>query len=104
MQHGVKAANYPLIPEDFDRQRLPEVLYRHRRKLFGLSISPERLAEVRQERRPGSRYAAFENCRAEVTAAEAMMRREGIEWLSTTTKSIEEIATTVMQKIEPRQE
>jgi len=26
-----------------------------------------------------------------------MMRREGIRWLSTTTKSIEEIATTILQ-------
>jgi regulator of PEP synthase PpsR (kinase-PPPase family) len=70
--------------------------------LFGLSISPERLAEVRQERRPNSRYASIENCRDEVVAAEALMRREGIEWLSSTTKSIEEIATTVLQRIEQR--
>ncbi len=102
MQHGIKAANYPLIPEDFERQRLPESLYRHRKKLFGLSISPDRLAEVRQERRPGSRYASIDNCLYEVAAAESMMRREGIEWLSSTTKSIEEIATTVLQKIEAR--
>ncbi len=99
MQHGIKAANYPLIPEDFDRGRLPEVLYRHRSKLFGLSIAPERLSEVRFERRPNSRYAALENCRAEVAAAETMMRREGIRWLSSTTKSIEEIATTVLQEL-----
>ena len=100
MQHGIKAANYPLIPEDFERQRLPEVLYRHKKKLFGLSISPDRLAEVRQERRPGSRYASLDNCRREVAAAESMMRREAVEWLSSTTKSIEEIATTVLQRIE----
>ena len=100
MQHGIRAANYPLIPEDFERGRLPQALYRHRDKLFGLSISPERLAEVRQERRPNSKYASLDNCRHEVAAAEAMMRREGIEWLSSTTKSIEEIATTVLQRIE----
>jgi regulator of PEP synthase PpsR (kinase-PPPase family) len=100
MQHGIKAANYPLIPEDFDRGRLPQILYKHRDKLFGLSITPERLAEVRQERRPNSRYASIDNCRQEVAAAEAMMRREGIGWLSSTTKSIEEIATTVLQQIE----
>ena len=99
MTYGIKAANYPLIPEDFDRNCLPSVLPQHRAKLFGLSIAPERLAEVRHERRPGSKYAALENCRAEVTAAEAMMRREGIRWLSSTTKSIEEIATTIVQEI-----
>jgi regulator of PEP synthase PpsR (kinase-PPPase family) len=104
MQHGIKAANYPLIPEDFDRGRLPQILYKHRDKLFGLSITPERLAEVRQERRPNSRYASIDNCRQEVAAAEAMMRREGIGWLSSTTKSIEEIATTVLQQIEQRRD
>ena len=102
MQHGIKAANYPLIPEDFDRGRMPEVLYRYRAKLFGLSIAPERLSEVRFERRPNSHYAALENCRAEVASAETMMRREGVRWLSTTTKSIEEIATTILQELELR--
>ena len=70
MQCGLKAPNYPLIPEDF-------------------------------ERRPNSKYASIENCRAEVAEAEAMMRRAGIRWLSTTTKSIEEIATTILQEIRP---
>jgi regulator of PEP synthase PpsR (kinase-PPPase family) len=98
MQFGVKAANYPLIPEDFDRDELPSALPPHRRKLFGLSISPERLSEVRNERRPDSRYASLENCRLEVSAAERMMRREGIRWLSSTTKSIEEIAATIMNE------
>jgi len=101
MQHGVKAANYPLIPDDFERQRLPEALYQFKSKLFGLTITPDRLSEVRNERRPGSRYAALDNCRLEVREAESMMRREGIPWLSTTTKSIEEIATTVLQKLRP---
>ncbi|UCG97273.1 MAG: kinase/pyrophosphorylase [Burkholderiales bacterium] len=98
MQFGVKAANYPLIPEDFERDELPSALPPHRRKLFGLSISPERLSEVRNERRPDSRYASLENCRLEVSAAERMMRREGIRWLSSTTKSIEEIAATIMNE------
>jgi hypothetical protein len=101
MQYGLKAANYPLIPEDFDRRQLPPALAPHRKKLFGLTIQPERLSEIRNERRPNSRYAALENCREEVAAAEAMMRREGVRWLSTTTKSIEEIATTILQEIRP---
>jgi hypothetical protein len=99
MQYGIKAANYPLIPEDFERGRLPQALPAHRGKLFGLSITPERLAEVRHERRPNSRYASIENCRFEVAAAEQMMRREGIRWLSSTTKSIEEIAATILQEV-----
>ena len=101
MQHGMKAANYPLIPEDFERKQLPPALMAHRKKIFGLSIQPERLSEIRTERRPNSKYASLANCREEVSEAEAMMRRAGIRWLSTTTKSIEEIATTILQEIKP---
>jgi len=101
MQHGLKAANYPLIPEDFDRRQLPPALVPHKKKLFGLTIAPERLSEIRSERRPDSRYADLNNCRMEVAEAEAMMRRAGIRWLSTTTKSIEEIATTILQEVRP---
>jgi regulator of PEP synthase PpsR (kinase-PPPase family) len=101
MQYGLKAANYPLIPEDFERRQLPPALLEHRKKIFGLSIQPERLSEIRNERRPNSKYAALDNCRMEVSEAEAMMRRSGIRWLSSTTKSIEEIATTILQEIKP---
>jgi regulator of PEP synthase PpsR (kinase-PPPase family) len=99
LQFGIKAANYPLIPEDFERNQLPDGIERHRQKLFGLTITPERLTQIRQERRPDSKYASMENCRWEVDQAEKLMRREGIRWLSTTTKSIEEIAATLMQTI-----
>ncbi len=101
MQHGIKAANYPLIPEDFERGKLPASLAPHKRKCFGLTIDPDRLAQVRNERRPGSRYAAIENCRYEVNEAEAMMKRDGIAWLSSTHKSIEEIATTILRDLRP---
>jgi regulator of PEP synthase PpsR (kinase-PPPase family) len=101
MQYGIKAANYPLIPDDFERGRLPSNLPPFRGKIFGLSISPERLSEIRHERRAGSKYASIENCRYEVNEAELMMKREGIRWLSSTTKSIEEIATTILQEIKP---
>ncbi|WP_296490285.1 pyruvate, water dikinase regulatory protein [Rhodoferax sp.] len=99
MQYGLKASNYPLIPEDFERQDLPPALKAHNKKLFGLTIQPERLSEIRNERRPNSKYASLANCRHEVREAEAMMRRSGIKWLSTTTKSIEEIATTILQEL-----
>jgi hypothetical protein len=101
MQHGIKAANYPLIPEDFERGRLPAPLAPYKRKCFGLTIDPERLSQIRHERRPGSKYAAIENCRYEVREAEAMMRREGVAWLSSTHKSIEEIATTILRDLRP---
>lgn len=99
MQYAIKAANFPLTPDDFERNALPSTIAPYRSKLFGLSIQPERLAEVRNERRPNSRYAQLEQCRYEVAEAERMMRREGVSWLSSTTKSIEEIATTVLQEV-----
>lgn len=101
MQFGVKAANYPLIPEDFERDRLPSGLLPFKQKIFGLTIAADRLSEIRNERRPGSKYAALANCRYEVNEAEKIMRREGIRWMSSTTKSIEEIAATILQDIKP---
>ena len=101
MQYGLKAANYPLIPEDFERGQLPKDLIPFRQKIFGLMIDAERLSEIRNERRPGSRYADLENCRKEVREAEALMKRENIRWVNSTVKSIEEIATTIIQEIKP---
>jgi hypothetical protein len=101
MQHGIKAANYPLIPEDFERDSIPSSLAPYKRKCFGLTIDPDRLSQIRNERRPGSKYAALTNCRYEINEAERMMKREGISWLSSTHKSIEEIATTILRDIRP---
>lgn len=102
MQFGLKAANFPLIPEDFERGRLPGTLEKHRSKLFGLTIQAERLASIREERRPNSKYASLANCRYEIAEAEKMMRREGIRWLDSSTKSIEEISTTILQELHLR--
>ena len=101
MQHGIKAANYPLIPEDFERNHLPSTLVPFKAKCFGLTIDPDRLARIRNERRPNSKYASIENCRYEVREGETMMKKEGIAWLSSTHKSIEEIATTILRDLRP---
>lgn len=99
MQFGVKSANYPLIPEDFERNRLPGDLHRYRSKLYGLTISADRLAQIRQERRPNSRYADLDNCRYEIEAAQNLMRREGITFIDSTSRSIEEISAKIMQEV-----
>ena len=103
MQFGLRAANYPLIPEDFERDRLPDTVLPFRDKLFGLTIAPEQLHKIRQERRPDSNYAALDTCRQEVASAERMMRREGIEWFDMTSKSIEEIAVQIIQAINKKE-
>lgn len=99
MQFGIKAANYPLIPEDFERGTLPEVLYKHLDKIFGLTIKPERLHSVRSERRPDSFYASLENCRKEIATAENLMRSNDITWADSTSRSIEELSAIILQKI-----
>ena len=101
LQFGIRAANFPLTPDDFSDRRLPASVLPFRDRLFGLTILPDRLREIREERRPGSKYASIDNCRYEVREGEAMMKREGIAWLSSTHKSIEEIATTILRDIHP---
>jgi [pyruvate, water dikinase]-phosphate phosphotransferase / [pyruvate, water dikinase] kinase len=92
----VSAANYPLTEDDLNRQELPAKLQPHRRKLYGLTIDPARLQQVRQQRRPNSRYATIEQCRWEVAEAEKLLKRERIPMLSTTNTSIEEIGSKVL--------
>ena len=96
MQYGICAANYPLTPDDFTDLALPKPLLPHRAKLYGLTIQPERLAKIRNERKPGSRYASLENCRSELRASETLMRQAQVPVLDTTTKSVEEIAISIL--------
>ena len=98
LQFGIRVANFPLTPDDFASHALPASVLPHKARLFGLTIQPERLHEIREERRPRSKYAALESCRYEVREAEHLMVREGIPMLDTTSKSIEEIATTVLHR------
>jgi len=98
LQYGIRAANYPLIPEDFGTMRLPSQLRPWRSKLFGLTILPDRLHAIRSERRPGSKYAELSNCVSEVRESEALMRNEGLPYLDTTYRSIEELASTIMHQ------
>jgi [pyruvate, water dikinase]-phosphate phosphotransferase / [pyruvate, water dikinase] kinase len=98
LQFGIYAANYPLVEEDFASLDLPAVLKPLHGKLHGLTISPERLHQIRAERSPNSRYAALENCRLEVEKARNMMARFSIPSLDVTTMSVEEIATTIVHR------
>ena len=98
MQFGVRAANYPLTSDDGDSTALPKVLKPFKDRLFGLTSEPERLQQIRSERRPNSRYSSISQCRREVHDAEALFRQEGLLSLNTATMSVEEIATKVLQE------
>lgn len=102
MQFGIKAANYPLIPEDFERGSLPAAVEKNIDKIFGLTITPERLHSVRSERRPDSFYASLDNCRKEIATAEKMMRNYDIPWADSTSRSIEELSAIILQRIRQR--
>lgn len=96
LHYGIYAANYPLVEEDLDRVRLPDVLKAHRHKLFGLTIGAERLHSIRKQRRPDSSYAALHQCQYEIRQVEALYRQLGIANLNVTSMSVEEIATSIM--------
>jgi hypothetical protein len=99
MQYGVFAANYPLTDDDFESPQLPSMLRGHASKLFGLTISPTRLKDIRNERRPGSRYASLAQCEYEVRSAEALFQRFSLPQINTTECSIEEIASRVIDRM-----
>jgi len=99
LHFGVRAANYPLTPEDLDEMRLPPFLRRYKYKLVGLDIDPERLAHIRETRRPGSRYASLRQCRQEVSAAQSLLRLEGVPMFETTHASVEEISSRVLLQL-----
>jgi regulator of PEP synthase PpsR (kinase-PPPase family) len=97
MQFGFRAANYPITEEDIHSGKLPEPLKPFRGRLHGLTIDARRLASIREERRPGSRYASIEQCRMEVRQVESLFRAQDIPFINTTNMSVEEIATRVVQ-------
>ncbi|MBY5920120.1 pyruvate, water dikinase regulatory protein [Ferrimonas balearica] len=98
MQFGIKAANYPFIAEDMDNLKLPPELKAHKKKIFGLTIEPMRLHEIRNQRLEGSTYASLRQCRMEVKEVEMMFKRERIPFLNTTYHSVEEIATKILSE------
>ena len=98
LQHGIFACNVPLTVEDLEGQRLPSALDGFDRKLFGLTSDPERLSQVRTERRPGSKYASLAQCAYEVRQAEQLYARKDIPFVNSANMSIEEIATVAMQE------
>ncbi len=96
MQYGVRAANYPLTEEDLELDVLPQELMDCRHKLYGLTINARRLQEIRNERRPNSRYASAQQCRYEINRAESLFRQHNIPFINTSGVSVEEIATTIL--------
>ncbi len=85
---SIRAANYPLTEEDMERLQLPNALKQYKHKLFGLTIDPDRLTAIRNERKPNSRYASFAQCEFEVREVESLFRRENIAYINSTHFSV----------------
>lgn len=98
LQHGIFATNYPLLEEDLEKPQLPKILRGLEDRLFGLTSDPERLSQVRNERRAGSKYASLAQCNFELRQAEALYQRVGTPYVNSANMSIEEIAATVLQE------
>jgi regulator of PEP synthase PpsR (kinase-PPPase family) len=96
LQYGIYAANFPLTEEECESGRLPEILMKHNQKLFGLTIAPDRLRQIRKERRPMGRYASVQQVRYELRESEKIFKRYGIPYVDTTEFSIEEIASRIL--------
>ena len=96
LQYGVYAANFPLTDEEFENGKLPQVLLEQKKKLFGLTIKPERLRQIRKERRPLGKYSSAQQVRYELRESAKLFRRHGIPNVDTTEFSIEEIASRIL--------
>ena len=96
LQYGVYAANFPLTEEEFETGLLPDFLIQQKHKLFGLTITPDRLKHIRKERRPLGRYSSAQQVRYELRETEKIFKKYGIPSVDTTEFSIEEIASTIL--------
>jgi [pyruvate, water dikinase]-phosphate phosphotransferase / [pyruvate, water dikinase] kinase len=103
LQHGIFVANYPLVDEDFASAELPGPVRGLRDRCFGLITTPARLSQVRNERRPNSRYASLEQCMYELRQAEAMYRNHRLPVINSSTKSVEEMSTVILQTLNHRE-
>lgn len=97
MHYGLRSANYPITEEDFERGDVPQLVWDCRHKLFALTIDPQRLQLIREERRPGSPYASMARCQDDIRMAQQIYKRLQVPVLNTTTQSIEEIASHIIK-------
>lgn len=96
LQYGVYAANFPFTDEEFESGKLPDFLVQQQQKLFGLTIAPSRLQQIRKERRALGRYSSAQQVRYELRESDKIFKKYGIAYVDTTEFSIEEIASRIL--------
>lgn len=95
----IRAANLPLVPE----VALPEELYQlPPKKIFGLTIDPEKLNQIRSQRlkslglRENADYASMERIRQELDYAKSIMDQLGCHVIDVTNRAVEETASMIL--------
>ena len=86
----------PMTEDDMESLKLPAALLAHKHKLFGLTIDPDRLTAIRNERKPNSRYSSYAQCEFEVREVESLFQRENIPHINSTHFSVEEISAKIL--------
>jgi [pyruvate, water dikinase]-phosphate phosphotransferase / [pyruvate, water dikinase] kinase len=99
VNYGVRAANVPLLEEDLLAQALPASVQPFVDKVFGLISTPQRLHQVRQERRPNSVYSSLQQCSFEVNQAETLFVSQSIPYVDSSQRSIEELSAIVLGRL-----
>jgi len=97
--NGLSVANYPLVDLELESQQLPNSLKRFKNKLFGLTITPKRLQEIREKRRSTGKYASPHQVQAEIRYSESLFNKYSIPYIDTTTISVEEIAASIRTRL-----
>ena len=97
LQHGLFVANYPLVDEDLERSDLPGPVAAYADRCWGITTNVDRLSRVRNERRPGSRYASPEQCRWELRRAKQLFEAYRLPVVDSSAKSVEEISALILQ-------
>lgn len=97
---GFMVGNIPLIPETEPPKEIFEIAPE---KVFGLTVQPEKLVEIRRERlrllgldSELSSYAQWERVEEELQFAKNIMRRIGCRILNVTNRAIEETAQEIL--------
>jgi len=84
--------------DNLERGELPEKFKTLRDRLFGVTIDPQRLHQIRSQRKPDSDYACLKQCQRETELVENLFHHEDIPYANATAVSIEEIATKILQR------
>lgn len=98
LHYGLYVSNYPFTDKELGSTQLPAALEPYKDKLFGLTIDPFRLLQIRQQRYQGSTYSNADTCQREIAQAENLFRKQSIPYLNTTRMSVEEIGAMIVNK------